>query len=123
MGIQTALGGYQSIKDLILPGGRLHEQRETAYNIIKDIPGLSVVKPKGALYCFPKIDVKRFNITDDEKFILDLLRDQRLLLVHGTGFHWNKPDHFRIVFLPDKTTLTDAMNRLGMFLEGYKQET
>jgi alanine-synthesizing transaminase len=121
MGIQTALGGYQSVKDLLLPGGRLLEQRDTAYNIVKDIPGISLVKPKGALYCFPKIDVKRFNITDDEKFVLDLLRDQRLLLVHGTGFHWDKPDHFRIVFLPDKTTLMDAMRRLGVFLEGYKQ--
>ncbi|MCL2805881.1 MAG: pyridoxal phosphate-dependent aminotransferase [Treponema sp.] len=121
MGIQTALGGYQSIKDLILPGGRLLEQRDTAYNIVNEIPGLSVVKPKGALYCFPKVDVKRFNITNDEKFILDLLRDQRLLLVHGTGFNWKKPDHFRIVFLPDKATLTDAMRRLQTFMGKYRQ--
>jgi len=120
-GIQTALGGYQSIKELILPGGRLKEQRDTAVNMINEIPGLSVVMPKGALYCFPKVDIKRFNITDDEKFVLDLVRDKHLLLVHGTGFNWKEPDHFRIVFLPDKATLTDAMLRLGGFLERYKQ--
>jgi len=121
MGIQTALGGFQSIKDLILPGGRLREQRDIAANLINEIPGLSVVKPKGALYCFPKIDTKRFNIANDERFVLDLLREQRLLLVHGTGFNWKEPDHFRIVFLPDKDTLTDAIRRLGKFLENYKQ--
>jgi alanine-synthesizing transaminase len=120
-GIQTALGGYQSIKDLILPGGRLREQRDTAFNLVNKIPGLSVVKPKGALYCFPKVDIKRFNIADDEKFMFDLLRDQHLLLVHGTGFNWKEPDHFRIVFLPDKDTLTDAMRRLAVFLESYRQ--
>jgi alanine-synthesizing transaminase len=120
-GIQTALGGYQSVNELLLPGGRLREQRDTAFDLINEIPGLSVVKPKGALYCFPKIDVNRFNITDDEKFVLDLLRDQRLLLVQGTGFNWKDPDHFRIVFLPDKATLTDAIRRLGVFLENYKQ--
>ena len=121
MGIQTALGGYQSIKDLISPGGRLLEQRDTAYNLVSKIPGLSTVKPKGALYCFPKVDIKRFNITNDEKFMLDLLRDQRLLLVHGTGFNWKEPDHFRIVFLPDKATLTDAMRRLEVFMGKYRQ--
>jgi len=121
MGIQTALGGYQSVKDLILPNGRLFEQRNTAYDLVNKIPGLSAVKPKGALYCFPKVDCKRFNITNDEKFMLDLLREQRLLLVHGTGFNWKEPDHFRIVFLPDKDTLTVAMNRLGVFLETYRQ--
>jgi len=121
MSIQTALGGYQSIKDLILPGGRLLEQRNTAYELINEIPGLSSVKPKGALYCFPKVDCKRFNITNDEKFMLDLLRDQRLLLVHGTGFNWKEPDHFRIVFLPDKNTLTEAIKRLGVFLAKYTQ--
>jgi len=120
-GIQTALGGYQSIKDLILPGGRLREQRDTAVNLVNEIPGLSVVMPKGALYCFPKVDVKRFNITDDEKFIFDLLRDQHLLLVHGTGFNWKEPDHFRIVFLPDKDTLADAVRRLAVFLQKYRQ--
>jgi len=121
MGIQTALGGYQSIKDLILPGGRLREQRDIAFNMVNEIPGLSAVKPKGALYCFPKVDIKRFNINDDVKFMLDLLRSQRLLLVHGTGFNMKEPDHFRIVFLPDKDTLTEAMKRLGTFLSDYKQ--
>jgi len=121
MGIQTALGGYQSIKDLILPGGRLHEQRDTAVSLVNEIPGLSVVMPRGAFYCFPKVDVKRFNITDDERFMLDLLRDQHLLLVHGTGFNWKEPDHFRIVFLPDKDTLADAIHRLGGFMSAYRQ--
>ena len=120
-GIQTALGGFQSINGLLLPGGRLKEQRDTAVSMINNIPGLSVVVPRGALYCFPKVDIKRFNITDDEKFIMDLLRDQHLLLVHGTGFNWNAPDHFRIVFLPDKATLTDAMRRLEVFMKKYKQ--
>ncbi|GHV44430.1 aminotransferase AlaT [Spirochaetia bacterium] len=120
-GIQTALGGYQSINDLVLPGGRLKEQRDTAVNMVNSIPGLSAVMPRGALYCFPKIDIKRFNITDDERFIMDLLREQRILLVHGTGFNWKTPDHFRIVFLPDQDTLADAMRRLGTFLEHYRQ--
>jgi alanine-synthesizing transaminase len=121
-GIQTALGGYQSINDLVLPGGRLREQRDTAVNLVNAIPGLSVVMPRGALYCFPRIDTKRFNITDDERFILDLLAEQHLLLVQGTGFNWKDPDHFRIVFLPDKETLTDAINRMGRFLEHYRQK-
>jgi alanine-synthesizing transaminase len=120
-GIQTALGGYQSIKDLILPGGRLHEQRDVAVKLINNIPGLSVVMPKGALYCFPKIDTLRFGITNDEQFALDLLREQHLLLVHGTGFNWKEPDHFRVVFLPDTDTLADALHRLGNFLAGYRQ--
>jgi alanine-synthesizing transaminase len=120
-GVQTALGGYQSINDLVLPGGRLKEQRDAAVSVVNSIPGLSVVVPQGALYCFPKIDVKRFNITDDERFIMDLLREQHILLVHGTGFNWKDPDHFRIVFLPDKDTLTDALRRLGVFLEHYRQ--
>jgi alanine-synthesizing transaminase len=120
-GIQTALGGYQSIKDLILPGGRLHEQRDTAVSLINKIPGLSVVMPRGALYCFPKIDVQRFGITNDEQFAIDLLHDQHLLLTHGTGFNWKEPDHFRIVFLPDKDTLADAIRRLGNFFAGYRQ--
>jgi alanine-synthesizing transaminase len=120
-GIQTALGGYQSVNDLVLPGGRLKEQRDTAVGMTNSIPGLSVVVPQGALYCFPKIDTKRFNITDDERFIMDLLREQHILLVHGTGFNWKDPDHFRIVFLPDKDTLADALRRLGAFLEHYRQ--
>jgi alanine-synthesizing transaminase len=121
-GIQTALGGYQSVKDLLLPGGRLKEQRDTAVKLVNAIPGLSVVVPKGALYCFPKIDVQRFNIRDDERFIMDLLREQHMLLVQGTGFNWKEPDHFRIVFLPDKETLADAMKRLESFLEHYRQD-
>jgi alanine-synthesizing transaminase len=120
-GIQTALGGRQSINDLILPGGRLKEQRDTAVSLINQIPGLSVVEPRGALYCFPKIDTARFGITNDERFILDLLREQRILLVHGTGFNWKDPDHFRLVFLPDKDTLTDVLYRLRTFLEHYHQ--
>jgi alanine-synthesizing transaminase len=120
-GIQTALGGYQSIKDLILPKGRLREQRDMGIQMINEIPGLSVVMPRGALYCFPKVDVQRFNITDDEQFILDFLHDQHVLLVHGTGFNWKEPDHFRIVFLPDKDTLAVAIKRLGNFLADYRQ--
>ena len=120
-GIQTALGGYQSVQKLLLPGGRLKEQRDIAVKMVNEIPGLSTVVPKGALYCFPKVDIKRFNITDDEKFMFDLLREQQLLLVQGTGFNWKEPDHFRIVFLPDKDTLSDAMRRLGVFLAGYRQ--
>ena len=120
-GIQTALGGYQSVKDLLLPGGRLREQRDTTVNLVNQIPGLSVVKAKGALYCFPKIDTRRFGITNDEKFMLDLLGEKHMLLVHGTGFNWKEPDHFRIVFLPDKATLSEALNRLASFLETYRQ--
>ncbi|MDR1506953.1 MAG: pyridoxal phosphate-dependent aminotransferase [Treponema sp.] len=119
--IQTALGGRQSIDDYLVPGGRLREQRDTAVSLVRQIPGLSVVMPKGALYCFPKVDVKRFNITDDEQFMMDLLRDKHLLMVQGTGFNWDKSDHFRIVFLPDKDTLTEAMRRLGDFLGRYVQ--
>jgi alanine-synthesizing transaminase len=120
-GIQTALGGYQSISDYLVPGGRLKEQRDTAVNLVRQIPGLSVVMPKGALYCFPKVDVKRFNITSDQQFMMDLLREKHLLLVHGTGFNWDAPDHFRIVFLPDKETLAEAIKRLGDFLAHYTQ--
>jgi alanine-synthesizing transaminase len=119
--IQTALGGYQSINDLLLPGGRLKEQRDTAVRLVNSIDGLSVVEPRGALYCFPRVDIKRFNISDDERFIMDLLREQHILLVHGTGFNWPAPDHFRLVFLPDKDTLSDALRRLGTFLEHYRQ--
>ena len=120
-GIQTALGGYQSINKLLLPGGRLKEQRDIVVNMISGIPGLSAVMPKGALYCFPKIDTKLFNITSDEKFVMDLLREKHLLLVHGTGFNWKEPDHFRIVFLPDKEMLIDALSRMKVFLSNYRQ--
>ena len=120
--IQTALGGYQSINDLVLPGGRLKEQRDVCVKLVNSIPGLSVTLPKGALYCFPKIDTKRFGITDDERFIMDLLKAKRILLVQGTGFNWVEPDHFRIVFLPDKETIADAIGRLGEFLVDYRQQ-
>jgi alanine-synthesizing transaminase len=120
-GIQTALGGYQSIKDFLLPRGRLLEQRNIVMELLGRIPGLSCVKPSGALYCFPKIDVARFNITTDTRLILDLLRSEHILLVQGTGFNWPQHDHFRIVFLPDKEELTSAMCRLARFLETYRQ--
>ncbi len=120
-GIQTALGGYQSINDLVLPGGRLKEQRDLAVSMVNSIPGLSVVNPKGALYCFPKIDTRKFNIRDDERFVMDLLREKQILLVQGTGFNWKDPDHFRIVFLPDQDTLRDAISRMGAFLGQYRQ--
>jgi alanine-synthesizing transaminase len=120
--VQAALGGYQSINDLVLPGGRLKEQRDTSYEIIKDIPGVSCVKPKGALYLFPKLDTKKFNITDDRKFVYDLLLEKKILLVQGTGFNLKTPDHFRIVFLPHKEKLHRAMTDIGDFLSGYVQE-
>ncbi|MDR2397485.1 MAG: pyridoxal phosphate-dependent aminotransferase [Spirochaetaceae bacterium] len=122
LGIQTALGGYQSINDLILPGGRLKEQRDTAVTMLNAIPGMHVVAPRGALYCFPRVDTARFGIVDDERFVMDLLQKQRLLVVQGTGFNWPEPDHFRVVFLPDKETLQEAIGRIGVFLEHYRQE-
>ena len=121
-GIQAALTNHKSINPLLIPGGRLMEQRGIAVNMTNDIPGLSVVKPKGALYCFPKMDIKRFNITSDEKFALDLLKEKHLLFTHGTGFNWPNPDHFRVVFLPDPETMKEAMMRLGDFLSTYKQK-
>ncbi|MFG1489157.1 pyridoxal phosphate-dependent aminotransferase, partial [Oceanospirillum sp. HFRX-1_2] len=105
--VQTALGGYQSINDLILPGGRLKEQRDLAWEMLDNIPGISCVKPKGALYLFPKLDVKRFNIHDDEKFAYDLLKQEKMLVVQGTAFNWPEPDHFRIVSLPYVDQLED----------------
>ncbi|MFU2047115.1 pyridoxal phosphate-dependent aminotransferase [Avibacterium gallinarum] len=119
--IQTALGGYQSINEFILPGGRLLEQRNKAYELINQIPGVSCVKPMGALYMFPKIDVKKFNIYDDEKMVLDLLRQEKVLLVHGRGFNWHSPDHFRIVTLPYVNQIEDALSKLGRFLANYRQ--
>ena len=119
--IQTALGGYQSVKDLVAPGGRLSEQMNIAHSMVTEIPGLSCVKPKGALYLFPKIDVERFNIRDDRQFILDLLLDKKILLVQGTGFNWPKPDHFRIVFLPPRDDLKEALTHLKDFLLHYRQ--
>ncbi len=119
--VQTALGGYQSINDLVLPGGRLKDQRDLAWEMLDNIPGVSCVKPKGALYLFPKLDVQRFNIHDDEKFAYDLLKQEKMLVVQGTAFNWPKPDHFRIVSLPYVDQLEDAINRIARFLSKYKQ--
>ncbi|MFB2649963.1 pyridoxal phosphate-dependent aminotransferase [Shewanella mangrovisoli] len=119
--IQTALGGYQSINELILPSGRLTVQRDTSYELLNQIPGVSVKKPKGALYAFPKLDMKKFNLRDDERLVLDLLRDKKILLVHGSAFNWPEPDHLRVVFLPYKEDLTKALTEFGNFLETYKQ--
>ena len=119
--IQTALGGYQSISEFIIPGGRLYEQRNRAWELINDIPGVSCMKPKGALYMFPKIDAKRFNIHDDQKMVLDFLLQEKVLLVQGTAFNWPWPDHVRIVTLPREDDLEMAISRFGRFLSGYHQ--
>ncbi len=120
-GIQTSLGGYQSIRDLVLPGGRLRAQRDIAYDLLTDIPGISCVKPKGALYLFPKMDTKKFTIKDDAQVILDLLLKKHILLVQGTGFDWPDPDHFRVVYLPPVEELKDAMHKIGDFFGNYRQ--
>ena len=119
--IQTALGGYQSINDLILPGGRLLEQRNKAIELLDQIPGVSCVKPKGALYVFPKLDPKRYAIRDDEKLVLDLLLQEKVLLVQGSAFNWPDPDHLRIITLPRVEELEEVMTRLEHFLSRYKQ--
>jgi len=119
--IQTALGGHQSIFELTKPGGRLYEQRNIAWELLNDIEGISCVKPKGALYLFPKIDTQRFNIKDDEQFVLDLLLAEKVLMVQGTGFNWSKPDHFRVVFLPHVEQLQESMGRVKRFLDDYRQ--
>ena len=120
--VQTALGGHQSVKNYLVPGGRIYEQREFIYNAINDIPGLSAVKPKAAFYIFPKMDPKKFNILDDEKFVLDLLKEKKVLLTHGRGFNWAEPDHFRIVYLPNIEQLKDATGKIADFLSGYHQQ-
>lgn len=119
--VQTALGGHQSVKGYVVPGGRIYEQREYIYKALNDIPGITAVKPKAAFYIFPKIDTQKFNILDDEKFALDLLRDKKLLVVQGSGFNWGKPDHFRIVYLPRIEVLEEATKKLSDFLIGYRQ--
>lgn len=119
--VQTALGGYQSVENYIVPGGRIYEQRDYIYNALNSIPGISAVKPKAAFYIFPKIDAKRFNITDDEQFALDLLRDKKILLINGKGFNWRAPDHFRVVYLPRIEVLEDAVGKLTEFLSYYRQ--
>jgi alanine-synthesizing transaminase len=119
--IQTALGGYQSINDLTKSDGRLYKQMELAYQMLNDIPGVSCTRPQGALYLFPKIDTNKFNIHNDETFILDFLTTKHVLLVHGTAFNWKQPNHFRIVFLPHLEELKAAILALGEFLDGYQQ--
>ena len=119
--VQTALGGHQSVNSYLVPGGRIYEQREYIYNALTDIPGISCVKPKAAFYIFPKIDIQRFHITDDEKFALDLLREKKILLIHGGGFNWQQPDHFRVVYLPRIEVLKESVEKLSDFFQYYHQ--
>ncbi len=119
--IQTALGGYQSVEEYLKPGGLWLEQRNLAHRLLNEIEGVSCVLPKGALYLFPKLDIKRFNITNDERLVLDLLRQEQILLVQGTAFNWPEPDHLRIVFLPREEELSDAVTRFSRFLSSYRQ--
>ncbi|MBO4793466.1 MAG: aminotransferase class I/II-fold pyridoxal phosphate-dependent enzyme, partial [Deltaproteobacteria bacterium] len=119
--IPLALKGYQSSSEYFQPGGRVYEQREFIWKALNDIPGISAVKPKAAFYIFPKIDVKRFNITDDNKFALDFLKEKHVLFVPGTGFNWPSPDHFRIVYLPDLDVLKASAEKLKDFLSTYRQ--
>jgi alanine-synthesizing transaminase len=115
--IQTALGGYQSIEELIVPGGRFYEQSKTASRLLNEIPGVSNVEPRGSLYCFPRLDPEVYPIEDDEAFVIDLLRSKKILVTHGTGFNWPRPDHFRLVTLPDLHVLEEAIGRIADFLE------
>lgn len=121
LAIQTALGGYQSIKDLIGPGGRLTRQRDVAYDLLMQIPGVSVVKPKAALYMFPRLDPKLYPIIDDQRFAYELLAEEKVLIVQGTGFNWPHPDHFRLVFLPNVDDLNEAIGRIARFLDQYRR--
>jgi alanine-synthesizing transaminase len=120
LAIQTALGGYQSIKDLVAPGGRLCRQRDLAYDLLGQIPGVSVVKPKAALYMFPRLDPKMYPIANDQEFAYELLAEEKVLIVQGTGFNWGQPDHFRLVFLPNSDDLTEAVGRIAKFLDHYR---
>jgi len=120
--IQTALGGYQSINDLVGEGGRLRRQRDLAYELITAIPGVTCVKPSAALYMFPKLDPVIYPISDDRLFFLELLKETKVMLVQGTGFNWPAPDHFRIVFLPHEDDLREAIGRIAKFLEGYRKQ-
>lgn len=120
--IQTSLGGYQSVDEYLCPGGRIYEQRDMIWNILNSIPGVSAAKPKAAFYIFPKIDKERFNIHSDEQMALDLLKEKKLLVTAGTGFHWDNNDHFRIVYLPDLVELKEAGERLTSFFANYKQK-
>ncbi|WP_133698961.1 pyridoxal phosphate-dependent aminotransferase [Roseateles toxinivorans] len=121
LAIQTALGGYQSIKDLVAPGGRLARQRDQAYDLLTQIPGVSVVKPKAALYMFPRLDPKMYPIANDQQFAYDLLAEEKVLIVQGTGFNWLQPDHFRLVFLPNTDDLAEAVGRIARFLDHYRK--
>jgi alanine-synthesizing transaminase len=121
LAIQTALGGYQSIKDLVAPGGRLRRQRDLAYELLSAIPGVSVVKPKAALYMFPRLDPKMYAISDDQQFAYELLAEEKVLIVQGTGFNWGAPDHFRVVFLPNTDDLSEAFGRIERFLANYRK--
>jgi alanine-synthesizing transaminase len=120
-GIQTALGGYQSINDLVLPTGRLGRQRDLAWQLLTDIPGVTCHKPQAAMYLFPRLDPKMYPIANDQHFILDLLEQERVLLVQGSGFNWPSTDHFRVVFLPNADDLTEAIGRIARFLDHYKK--
>src|SRR5450759_3922219 len=120
--IQTELGGYQSIKEMVTPGGGLCKQRYLAYQLLTAIPGVTCVKPKAALYLFPRLDPKIYPIKDDQKFILELLETEKVLVVQGTGFNWIHPDHIRVVFLPNADDLTDAIARIARFLESYRKK-
>ncbi|MDD2686659.1 MAG: pyridoxal phosphate-dependent aminotransferase [Gallionella sp.] len=120
--IQTALGGYQSINDLVAPGGRLCKQRDLAYKLLTEIPGVTCVKPKAALYLFPRFDPKIYPIQNDQQFILELLEQEKVLVVQGSGFNWKQPDHIRVVFLPNADDLTEAIGRIARFLENYRKE-
>jgi len=122
LAVQTALGGYQSINDLILPGGRLKAQRDLAYDLITQIPGVSCVKPKSAMYLFPRLDPDIYPVADDENLVLELLKQERVLLVQGSAFNMAGTQHFRIVFLPDKDQLTEAIGRLAIFLERLRNQ-
>ena len=119
--IQTALGGYQSIDDLVTPGGRLAKQRDLAYQLVTQIPGVTCVKPSAALYLFPRLDPAVYAIEDDEQFVLELLEEQKVLVVQGTGFNWIAPDHMRLVFLPNSDDLHEAVGRIARFLDGYRR--
>ena len=119
--VQTALGGHQSVKDYLVPGGRIYDQREVVYNMLNDIPGITAVKPKAAFYIFPKIDVKKFNIHSDEQFALDLLHDKHILISHGGAFNWQEPDHFRVVYLPRISMLKETIGEIGDFFSTYWQ--
>ncbi|WP_309625065.1 pyridoxal phosphate-dependent aminotransferase [Methylibium sp.] len=121
LAIQTALGGYQSIKDLVAPTGRLARQCDMAYEMLSAIPGVSVVRPKAALYMFPRLDPKMYPIEDDQQFAYELLAEEKVLIVQGTGFNWARPDHFRVVFLPNSDDLSDAINRIARFLDHYRK--